>query len=570
MKKIAIGTLNAKYVHASLSPWCLRSGVCAYSQAQPQMDILDATINQDIAPLVASIVAEDYGLLGLSCYIWNIKQTLELVSAVKKECPHLPVVLGGPEVGFRPQNILENAPFVDYVLSGEGERPFAQLVDWILLGGDCPQEGLSRRSPEGMIVASPYVTKEEPPSPYCSAYFAQLQGKIAYMESSRGCPYGCSYCLSGRKEDRVRFFSLPRVEEEIIALAQSGSRTIKFVDRTFNCNLAHCDHILSFLLEEYNKRIPPHVTFHFEMAGDILAESTLTLLESMPKGYVQLEIGMQSFHAPTLEAVGRPTDIPRLTQNIRRLLSFENHHLHIDLIVGLPLEGWNEFESSFNIAYDLGADMLQVGFLKLLWGSPLESQKEEYGIDYHSQAPYQVISTAFLSQEEILLLQGVETHVDKLYNAGRFPRTLAYLTKKIRPFDCYLHLAKSVEVPVGQSLDDYIDALYQSCLSLEGIEPLLLRDYLVQDRASTNNTGILPSSLKREDSRLRKLTIALEQYPETARPLQGKRFVGILYAPERGMYVDYPAKSKGNKHNKEHYAIHEVSLEQFLSPFSEE
>ncbi len=565
MKKIAICTLNSKYIHGSLSPWCLRAGVTAYCSEDIAVDIFDATINQKQEEVLALLSENPYELLAFSCYIWNISATLALASAYRRAFPSTKIVFGGPEVSYHPERILEPHDFVDYVLSGEGELPFAQLVTAVCSGEDVGTVlGLSYRNATGELhIAPPYVSKEIPPSPYCPQYFTQLQGKISYFESSRGCPYSCAFCLSGRGE-AVRYFPLERVQEELVALANCGTQTVKFVDRTFNSSASHCDAILSFLLEEYGKSIPTHLCFHFEMAGDILRESTLDLLEQMPVGYVQLEIGMQSFCEKTLEAVGRVTNIPKLLANLQRLLSMGNHHLHIDLIAGLPYEDLEEFAHSFNIGFGLGADMLQLGFLKVLQGSEIGEHPEKYLTDYHKTAPYQVISTPWMSEEDFALLAKVEDVVDRVYNSGRFPETLAYLLDVTGgdAFSLLKDIALGLEKMNSPSLEAYMDSLFTVASGLEGVDRAVLRDKMVIDRVTGNSTGILPSSLKIPDENLRKLTIALEKNPLTARPPQGKRFVGILYSEHCGIYVDYPPRTgNGRKHQiSQKYPLQTVDL----------
>lgn len=569
MKKIAICTLNSKYVHASLSPWCLLAGLKHYSKIQVDAHILDATINQELSDIFARIVQENYDFIGFSCYIWNITQTKQLVKMLKEAFPNLPILLGGPEVSFNQKEVLLGCPEVDFVLSGEGERPFAQLVDTLFpeegTGDFTLVEGLSYREKGEIIVNSPYYTEEEPPSPYCEAYFAQLQGKIAYMESSRGCPFSCAFCLSGQGQQgqKLRYFNLERVKKEIVALANSGTKTVKFIDRTFNSSQTHADAILTFLLEEYNQSIPPHICFHFELAGDILRESTLNLIEKMPDGYVQLEIGMQSFCAKTLEAVGRTTNVEKLVKNIKKLVSFQNHHLHIDLIAGLPYEDLQEFKNSFNTGFLLGADMLQLGFLKVLHGSEIGLNPHNYPCDYEKTPPYQVKSTPWLSESDLEILGKIEDCVDRIYNSGRFSRTLQYALEGsgLSPFDLFLHIANGLQFETSPSLDAYVDEIFRILKGISGLDPLILRDLLMLDRVETNSTANIPKSLMVQDPNLRKLKIALEQSESTATPKNGKRFVGILYCENKGVYVDYPMKSLKSQHFHQRYESHFVDLD---------
>lgn len=565
MKKIVICTLNSKYIHASLSPWCLVAGVRAFSTMDFDVKVIDATINQSLEGIAEGILAEKCDFLAFSCYIWNITKTEQLGRLLKEKMPQVPMVFGGPEVSFNQKEVLSRCCAVDFVLSGEGEETFPLLLETYFGEGDFSKVmGLSYREDSGeIVVKSPFFPDSEPPSPYCEAYFAQLEKKISYMESSRGCPFSCAFCLSGTGE-KVRYFPLNRVKKEMVALANSGTKTVKFIDRTFNSKVSHCDEILRFILEEYGKSIPDFVCFHFELAGDILRESTLSLIEKMPKGSIQLEIGMQSFCEKTLESVGRKTNIEKLVGNIRRLVSFGNHHLHIDLIAGLPYEDMEEFGKSFDIGYSLGADMLQLGFLKVLHGSEIGLNRENYPCEYEDFPPYQVKSTPWLSEKEIELLEKMEDCVDRLYNSGRFSRTISYVLEVcgLSPFGLYGRISEGLRLEKSPSLDEYVDGIYSVLKEIEGVEVDILRDMMVLDRVETNSTGNLPKSLMVRDENLRKLKIALEEDSERRTPKHGKRFVGILYGRNCGVYVDYPEKKDKLNHFMERYESHFVNLEE--------
>lgn len=563
MKKVAICTLNSKYVHASLAPWCLLAGMKEYCTLPVETCVLEGTVNQPVEDMVERICQGNYDFVGFSCYIWNIVQTERVISLIKEKLPTLPIVLGGPEVSFNQREVLTRCHAVDFVLSGEGERNFPALVECFFGGGDFSSvDGLSYGKEGEIVVNPPCFPKEEPPSPYCEEYFRQLQGKISYMESSRGCPFSCAFCLSGQGQC-VRYFSLPRVKEEILRLANSGTQTVKFIDRTFNSNVTHANAILEFILEHYGTKIPTSVCFHFELAGDILKESTLELLGKMPDGYVQLEIGMQSFCEETLKAVGRTTNISLLVENIKKLVALKNHHLHIDLIAGLPLEDLKEFKNSFNTGYLLGADMLQLGFLKVLQGSKIGENPTEFPCEYSKKPPYQVISTPWMSEEDFALLDGIEDCVDRLYNSGRFTRTLDYLLEKttLSPFDLYAQISQALPEEKISSLDGFVDEIYRICGKLPEVSTEVLRDKLMLDRVETNSTGNIPKSLMIQDPNLRKLKVALEKNPQTACPDHGKRFVGILYSEKLGVYVDYPLKSTKGQHFSQRFVSQFVSLD---------
>ena len=377
-----------------------------------------------------------------SCYLWNIRETLRLAAAVKAARPGAYVVLGGPEVSYNAGEVLAENPQVDYILSGEGERSVPMLLA-SLAAGRKPEEaappipGLCARG----FLSAPCVEEGTPPSPYAPAYLENLRGRIAYLETSRGCPYACAFCLSGRC-GKPRWFPLEQAKRNILTLARSGAHTVKFIDRTFNANPAHANAILAFILKHYGRDIPAGVCFHFELAGDILREETFALLEQAPPGAFQLEIGMQSFCEKTLAAVRRKTDTGVLKQNIRRLVAMGNMHVHIDLIAGLPHEDLRTFGESFNTGYALGAQMLQLGFLKLLHGAAMREEPEEFPCVFSEGPPYEVQKTPWLSPEELDVLRAAEDALERCYNSGRFLETAAYAMAAagLSPFVFYCRL----------------------------------------------------------------------------------------------------------------------------------
>ncbi|MBR5262724.1 MAG: B12-binding domain-containing radical SAM protein, partial [Clostridia bacterium] len=315
--KVIIACLNSKFVHASLSPWCLLAGVRAFGARHYDITVAESTINSDTSEFAQKIISEKPDVVAFSCYIWNITKTLEACRIIRQN-HSCTIVLGGPEVAYRPKDVLEKYGFADFVLSGEGEWCFPALLD--NLGGDLSLvAGLSYRHNGEVCINPGKEYTDTPPSPYCDEFFKILNGRIAYIETARGCPYRCAFCLSGRGSP-LRFFDIDRVKEDIIRLSRSDTQTVKFVDRTFNADAKRADKILLFIKENYGKAIPGGVCFHFEIAGDILKESTLGILESMPRGAVQLEIGMQSFNEETLRKINRRTDTAKLIENIKKLI----------------------------------------------------------------------------------------------------------------------------------------------------------------------------------------------------------------------------------------------------------
>ncbi|MDD2221079.1 MAG: DUF4080 domain-containing protein, partial [Clostridia bacterium] len=400
-------------------------------------------------------------------------------------------------------------------------------------------EGVCYRRKDGTLnISPPYIAANEPPDPYTQKYFAALNGRIAYFEASRGCPFSCAFCLSGRCGS-VRRFDFSLCCERLLRLANSGTKTIKFVDRTFNADLKCAKAYWRFILNSYGKEIPAGVCFHFEIAGDLLDDEAINLLAQAPKGAFQLEIGMQSFNEATLAAVARRTNSKKLQKNIAALLDAANMHIHIDLIAGLPKESFADFAASFNIGYKLKANLLQLGFLKILHGSPMGENPDKYPCRYSQQPPYEVLSTPAISADELRELHILEDALERFYNSGRFRRTADYCLKQsgLEPFDFYLQLGRAVPAAVGTSLDDYTAALLAYFSNALAMDKAVVRDLLVCDRLASNRAGFLPTCLQVPDPRLRKIKKQLQElYP----PRQGiKRAVAFLYSANEAVFVDY-------------------------------
>lgn len=499
--KVIVSCLNSKYVHASLSPWCLFAGVRGFAENTYDISVIEGTINGDSESFAEKITDEKPDVVAFSCYIWNIAKTLEVCRIIKSrhDCR---IVLGGPEAAYRPKDILEKYDFADYVLSGEGEWTFPDFLD--NLNGDLSfVSGLTYRKDGEIITIPEKEYTETPPSPFVDEFFENLNGRISYIETSRGCPYRCAFCLSGRCSP-LRFFDIQRVKNDIIRLSKSGTQTVKFVDRTFNASAERANEILLFIKENYGKEIPCDVCFHFEIAGDILKESTLEILSSMPRGAVQLEIGMQSFNEETLKKINRKTNTRKLVKNIRKLIGFNNMHIHIDLIAGLTGEDIESFKSGFNTAYSLRAHMLQMGFLKLLYGAEMRENKEKYPCTFTVEPPYEVTSTPWLSSDEIKMLKNCEDAVDRLYNSGRFLFTLEYLTQGagISPFDLFNDFGNSVNGN-KMRLSDYAEKLYNFFGNKCDRE--ILREKIVCDLLCCSSAVQIPEALKIKDPLYKKV-----------------------------------------------------------------
>lgn len=495
--KLAVCCLNSKYIHASLAPWCLFSSLKS-KLPEIEANVIEATINSDINAVAEKIINGGYNIISFSCYIWNISKTLEICRLIKSQT-NATIILGGPEVSYNAKDILNKNSYIDFVLCGEGEETYPLLINALKDNVDYKTiDGLCYRD-ENEIISNP--EKEHtgtPVNPYCEEFFENLNGRISYIEASRGCPYRCAFCLSGRCSS-LRYFDIEQTKEKIIALSNSGTKTIKFVDRTFNANAKRANELLLFILNNYGKTIPKSVCFHFEIAGDILNEETLNILKSAPKGLFQLEIGMQTFNGETLSAINRKTNVNKLIENIKQLIDFGNMHIHIDLIAGLPYEDMKSFERSFNIGYELGANMLQMGFLKLLHGADMREYPNKYPCEFSDNPPYEVTSTPWLTQEELKALHNCEDALDRLYNSGRFIFTLKFLIKDCgyTPFKLFYEFGNAVKVD-KISLSDYVRETYDYFQSKSDKE--LLREAIICDLLSCSSALQIPDFLKRKDS----------------------------------------------------------------------
>ncbi len=537
--KTVICALNSKFVHSCLAPWYLKAKL---NELYPQMQcqILEGTINEREDEILKRILDSDAELVAFSTYIWNVGLVLS-ISKRLKEKTGVKILLGGPEVSYNAREILEENPFVDFVISGDGEVPFARLCGEETLS---KIDGLCYRNGDEIVIKEPFVMSEEPPNPYTREYFGALNGRIAYLETSRGCPYHCAFCLSGRCGG-VRFFDMERAKRDIIALASSGAKTIKFIDRTFNADKKRARELFEFIINSCGDKIPQNVCFHFEIEGDILDDDTISILSNAPVGLIQMEIGLQSFNKETLDAIDRKTNLDKLCENVKKLLLPQNIHIHIDLIAGLPYEGLESFKNSFNKAIALKPHMLQLGFLKLLHGATLREEQGRHSCTYDDAPPYEVKSTKWLSQKELEELHILEDLFDRFYNSHRFSRINEYaLSLTQNPFNFYTGLAVFVKNnEKSRTLDELSRLVLDYICSLDGANKNLVRDLMAMDRLATNKMGALPEHLKVHSPKLKTFLNELEKDPATKRPNGIKRAITLLLSEESFVYVDYDLKN---------------------------
>lgn len=420
--KILLAACNAKYIHSNPAVYDLKAYAAAYKDS---VQIKEFTINQPKDEIMKEIYRSGADVVCFSCYIWNISFVRELIRDLKKILPDTAFWAGGPEVSFHAKNFLEDMPQVTGIMKGEGEETFLALAGYYLEGKGRLEEisGIVFRK-EDVIVDNGF---REPVDldriPFIYENPENFENRIIYYESSRGCPFSCSYCLSSI-DRKLRFRSLSLVKKELQFFLDHRVPQVKFVDRTFNCRHEHAMEIWKYILEHDNGV----TNFHFEVSADLFREDELELIGRMRPGLIQLEIGVQSANPETLEAVHRKTDLEKLRRNVEKIQSFHSVHQHLDLIAGLPCEDYESFRRSFDFVYSMKPDQLQLGFLKVLKGSLMEESAREYGITCKSQEPYEVLSTRWISYEEILKLKTVESMVEVYYNSGQFQYTLNWLT----------------------------------------------------------------------------------------------------------------------------------------------
>ena len=439
--KVVLTAINAKYIHSNLAVYSLRAYADPY---RDEIEIAEYTINQHLDDILMDLYKKKPDVLCFSCYIWNLTYVEELIREVKKIFPMLPIWVGGPEVSYDAQDVLKRLPEVTGVMFGEGEETFLELLKHYHKEGNALSEidGIAYRDEEGNICQNPWrKTIDLSTVPFVYQDMADFKNKIIYYESSRGCPFSCSYCLSS-VDKCLRFRSLDLVKKELQFFIDEEVPQVKFVDRTFNCKHDHAMAIWTYI-KEHDKGI---TNFHFEVAADLLNEEEIRLIEQMRPGLIQLEIGVQSTNAETIREIRRTMKFSEVSRIVKRINQGENVHQHLDLIAGLPYEDLESFQQSFDDVYGLRPEQLQLGFLKVLKGSYMEEMKEEYGIVYKSKPPYEVLYTKWLSYEDVLILKLIEEMVEVYYNSGQFSYTLRYLEKEYdSPFQLFLELGKYYE-----------------------------------------------------------------------------------------------------------------------------
>ena len=439
--KVILTAINAKYIHSNLAVYSLRAFADAY---RDQIEIAEYTINQQLDDILMDLYKKKPDVLCFSCYIWNLTYVEDLIREIKKLFPELPIWVGGPEVSYDAKDVLTRLPEVTGVMFGEGEETFLELMQYYNgVGKELAQiKGIAYRGQDGTILENEWrKTIDLSTVPFVYQDMKDFKNKIIYYESSRGCPFSCSYCLSS-VDKCLRFRNLELVKKELQFFIDEEVPQVKFVDRTFNCKHDHAMAIWQYIMD-HDKGI---TNFHFEVAADLLNEEEIQLIEKMRPGLIQLEIGVQSTNPETIKEIRRTMRFEEVARIVQRINQNKNVHQHLDLIAGLPFEGMESFKKSFDDVYALRPEQLQLGFLKVLKGSYMDEMKESYGLVYKSKPPYEVLYTNWLSYDEVLQLKMVEEMVEVYYNSRQFEYTIQRLEKEFdSAFELYYRLGKYYE-----------------------------------------------------------------------------------------------------------------------------
>lgn len=491
MKTLLVG-INAKYIHTNLA---IRN-IAAYLKDE-DINIYEATINDSLDGILEDIMSYNADIIGFSCYLWNIEGVLYIAENIKMLKPETVIVLGGPEVSYEVENLLKAQPYIDYVILSEGEERFGKLLK-VLRGNETIDsiDGIAYRSDKNILVNPPkeYVDLNKIPFSYIDE---DLEHKLVYYETSRGCVFRCAFCLSSLETD-VRFADIEKVRQDFLRFTQMGVKVVKLVDRSFNCNLLRALRMLEVIRE-----LPGDTVFHCELNPELVNDDFIKGLEGL-ENRLQFEVGIQSTNTKTLREISRTPDVKRALEGIKQLKT-TGIKLHVDLIAGLPYESFESFSHSFDDVYNLYPQEIQLGFLKLLKGTRLRLDAHKYGIAYRSKPPYEILYNKDISYDELCILTGIARLLDKYYNTGRFQHSLSYLCRKFkRPFELYMsfyNFCKKKELfRVRHSLKAQYDILFAFAQSL-AIDTDLFKDILKFDFMLTSSKTALPDFIKPIENR---------------------------------------------------------------------
>lgn len=437
---ILLAAINAKYIHSNLAVYSLRAYARKYIE---ETEIAEYTINQPVDEILMNIYTHRPDILCFSCYLWNISYVEQLIREIPKVLPDTKIWLGGPEVSYNAGEMLAEYPGLTGIICGEGEETFLELMDYYHTGTDLSEIcGIVYRGKDGNIVQTlPRPVLDLSTVPFVYEHIEDFRNRIIYYESSRGCPFSCSYCLSSI-DKCLRFRDLDLVKRELQFFIDHEVPQVKFVDRTFNCRHDHAMTVWKYI-KEHDRGI---TNFHFEIAADLLNEEEIELIRSMRPGLIQLEIGIQSANSETISEIKRKMDLEKVERTVSEIRGNRNVHQHLDLIAGLPYEDYDSFARSFDRVYAMRPDQLQLGFLKVLKGSLMHEKTQEYGLVYQDRPPYEVLSTKWLPYADVIRLKKIEEMVEVYYNSGQFRNTMEHVEKEFTgAFAMYSALADYYE-----------------------------------------------------------------------------------------------------------------------------
>ncbi len=492
MKKITLCAFGARYSHSNMALHCLKSAVPF--DLQKSISILELTQNDRLSYAVEKIAESEPDAIGFSCYIWSIDMVLRAASSIKKIMPGCLILLGGPEAGPAAHELMTQHSFIDMIILGEGEVPFARFFSSFNSGQSILETPSACIRHGNDIITTPQVQLPELDSlPFIYSDMSGFKNKAVYYETSRGCPYRCAYCMSA--SGGTRFLSLERVRSELEFFLASNVKRVKLVDRTFNYPAQRAYDIFSMLIKLSEKYPQAYTNFHFEVSACLLTDDILELLSTAKPGLIQLEIGVQSTNEETLRAINRSHDLKKLMDSTRRLCEMGNIHVHTDLIAGLPMEDYVSFSKSFDDVYSLGAEQLQLGFLKVLTGSPMHDMAKKYGIEYTSYPPYEVLKTDVLSYKQLQRLHKIADLVDTLHNSGNFKKTLETIIEDsaFSFFESFADYAQSkgyFDRP--QPKQRVFELLLAYCDNDKKAAEALLYDWLMNEKPGRLPAGLIP------------------------------------------------------------------------------
>ncbi|MEI5905917.1 B12-binding domain-containing radical SAM protein [Bacillus spongiae] len=513
--KVVLSTLNAKYIHTNLAIRYLK----AHVEPEFPVELVEYTIKDPAMNIVTDLYSKQPDIIGFSCYIWNIEETLTVISMLKKVLPNTIIILGGPEVTYDVPYWLNRTDDVDYVVIGEGEETFKQLLTELSNSHNLDTvNGLGYIDPNGKVRIQPQNNKLELKSLTSPFRFEEdresLSKRVTYIETSRGCPFRCQFCLSSI-EVGVRYFDREKIKEDIRYLMENGAKVIKFVDRTFNISRSYAMEMFQFLIDEHK----PGTVFQFEITADIMRPEVIEFLNrEAPKGLFRFEIGVQSTNDETNELVMRKQNFQKLTRTVSMVKDGGKIDQHLDLIAGLPKEDYQTFRQTFNDVFALRPEELQLGFLKLLRGTGLRISADEHKYTFMDHAPYEMLENNVLSFSDIIRIKQVEDVLEKYWNDHRMDNTIEYLVKECfnTPFDFFQSFGTYWEArgwsKIGHQLEDLFKRLQQFLLSLslpnyDIALSLMKYDYLLNQRYKPRKPWWKEALIKEDRSKIYKRTI---------------------------------------------------------------